>query len=124
VTYPTPYTVGYHVRNPDGPDPFREAPSYTPPKGEAGIPVPVIQWEAAVSNTAGNDGRQLLGHDRTEVSVKLYVPPEFSPAPGDLIDLPSGPAGQYEVVGYPEDYTTGPFRWAAGWRLNLKRVEG
>src|SRR5690606_20328567 len=51
VTYPTPYTVGYHVRNPDGPDPFREAPSYTPPKGEAGIPVPVIQWEAAVSNT-------------------------------------------------------------------------
>lgn len=124
MTFPTPYTVGHHVRNPDGTDRFRTAPSWTPPRDEPGVPVAVIQWSPAKSNAAGNDGRQMVGHDRVELAVELYAPPEFQPQPGDLIDLPSGPAGQYEVVGYPEDYNHGFHGWAPGNVVNLRRIEG
>ncbi|MFG1794135.1 hypothetical protein [Nocardia sp. NPDC049149] len=124
MTFPTPYVVGWHVRDTDGPDRFREAPTYTPAKSSPGTPVRVIQWAAAKSDSSGRDGTQMAGHVRTELTVKLYVPPEFNPAPGDLIDLPAGPAGQYEVVGYPEDCNHGFHGWRPGNVINLRRIEG
>lgn len=124
MSYPTPYTIGWHVRQPDGPDRFREPPTYIPPKGAAGTPVKVIQWSAAKSDAGGRDGVQLTGHERTELTVELYVLPGFNPVLGDLIDLPSGPAGQYEVVGYPEDYNHGFHGWTPGNVVNLRRIEG
>lgn len=124
MTFPTPYTVGYHARTNTGPDRFREAPTYSPPRSSPGTPVGVIQWAAAKSDASGSDGRQQLGHDRVEMTVKLYVPPGFAPQPGDLIDLPAAPAGQFEVVGYPADYTRGFHGWAPGAVVTLRRVEG
>ena len=124
MTFPTPYIVGHHVRNPDGPDRFREAPTYTPAKNQPGTPRRVIQWAAAKSDTGGRDGAQMSGHQRTEVTVELYCGPDWAPGLGDLIDLPAGPAGQFEVVGYPEDHTHGFHGWAPGSVVNLRRIEG
>lgn len=124
MSFPTPYIVGWHARNPDSPDRFRAAPTYTPAKDQAGTPVRVIQWAAAKSDSSGRDGTQQVGHERTELTIKLYVPPEFQPSPGDLIDLPAGPAGQYEVVGFPEDHNHGFHGWQPGNVVHLRRIEG
>lgn len=51
----------------------------------------------------------------------LYAPEPFA-SPGDRVLLPG--AGTFEVVGYPEDYSTGPFGFKNAVRINLLRVEG
>lgn len=122
MTYPTPYTVGHHVRTAVGADRFRETVTYTPPKDAPGTPVAVIQWGAPQSAAASQDGAQQPGYDRTLVDVQLYVPPDFRPGKGDLIDLPGD--GQYEVVGHPEDYNHGFHLWQPRNVVNLRRVEG
>lgn len=124
MSFPTPYTVGWHVRTNTGPDRFREPATYSPPKDQPGTPVEVIQWSAAKSDDSGSDGRQQIGHDRTVVDILLSVPPEFVPSPGDLIDLPAAPAGQYKVVGYPEEYNHGFHQWRPGNVVQLRRVVG
>ena len=79
------------------------------------------------------------------VAVHAWAPPSADTEPGDPgrsavvrdLDLyaPAGTTGKdrdrwvvdgvtYEQVGYPEDYTKGPWQWAAGVRINLQRVEG
>lgn len=121
MTYPTPYTVGHHVRTAVGADRFRETVTYTPPKDQPGTPVAVIQWGAPESAAASQDGAQQPGYDRTIVDVQLYAPPEFLPGKGDLIDLPTG---QYEVVGHPEDHNHGFHGWQPGNVINLRKVEG
>jgi hypothetical protein len=113
--------VGHHVYTAGGPDPHRNPPSYSPPKNQPGTPVNVIQWAPPGSHA---DQPKLAGHDRVIVDVELFVPPGFTPAPGDLIDLPSGPAGQFMVIGYPEDYNHGFHGWQPGSVVNLRRVEG
>lgn len=124
MTFPTPYTVGWHVRTNTGADRFRDPPTYSPAKDAPGTPVAVIQWSAAKSDSSGSDGRQQLGHQRVILEVDLFVLPGFTPAAGDLIDLPAGPAGQFEVVGHPADYTHGFHGWAPGSVIKLHRVEG
>ncbi|WP_280246159.1 hypothetical protein [Nocardia abscessus] len=120
MSFPTPYTVGHHACTPGGPDPHRNPATYTPPKNQPGTPVPVIQWGVPESTEP-----KLAGHDRTViVDVELFVTPEFNPNPGDLIDLPAGPAGQFEVVGYPEDANHGFHGWRPGSVVNLRRMEG
>lgn len=80
-----------------------------------------------------------------DVAVHGWAPPAADKEPSDPgrsavirdLDLyaPAGTTGGsrdrwmvdgvlYEAVGYPEDYTKGPWQWAAGVRINLKRVEG
>lgn len=122
MTYPTPYTVGHHVRTAVGADRFRETVTYTPPKDQPGTPVKVIQWTALKSEAASRDGAQQPGYDRTIVDVELYTLPGFRPSPGDLIDIPGD--GQFEVVGHPEDYNHGFHGWQPGNVINLRRVEG
>lgn len=121
MSYPTPYTVGWHARTNTGADRFRDPPTYSPPKDQPGTPVQVIQWAAAQSNAPGN---QQLGHQRVVSDVELFVLPGFAPRPGDLIDLPAGPAGQFEVVGDPEDYNHGFHQWQPGNVVQLRRVVG
>lgn len=124
MSFPTPYTVGWHVRTNTGTDRFRDPPTYSPAKDVPGTPVAVIQWSAAKSDGSGRDGRQQLGHERLITEVELFVPPGFAPKPGDLIDLPAGPAGQFEVAGEPSDYTHGWHGWAPGAVITLRRVVG
>lgn len=117
MTFPTPYTVGHHAYSADAEDDYgREATMFTPARDVDGVQVAVYGW----ANPAGTEPK-LAGHDRVEVEVELYAPPGFNPGPHDLIDLPSG---QFEVVGYPEDYMHGPFGFQPGYVVNLRRVEG
>ncbi|MBF6333441.1 hypothetical protein [Nocardia transvalensis] len=61
------------------------------------------------------------GYDRLVVDVELFAPPTFSVKPRDRVRL----AGQdYQVIGYAEDYTHGPFGFAPGVVVNLRRGDG
>lgn len=120
MSFPTPFTVGVHTRGADGTDAHGNSVSvYTPPLPEAGTAVSVYGWFVPSTTEP-----PLAGHDRVIVDVQLMVPPGFPAGPRDVVDLPEGPAGQFEVVGYPEDYTHGPFGWAPGAVINLRKVDG
>lgn len=123
MSFPTPYTVGHHVRNQDpSTDRFRAPVTYAPPKDQPGTSVPVIQWAAPQSAAGTRDGRQPAGYDRTLIDIELFVPPEFKPAKGDLIDLPG--EGQFEVAGEAEDHNHGFHGWQPGNVIPLRRVVG
>ncbi|MGW6698856.1 hypothetical protein [Nocardia sp. NPDC055049] len=118
--FPTPYTVGWHARISGGADPFMDPPTFTPPKDEPGTAVPVHGWH--VPSTAANAEPKMAGHpERVVVDIELFAPVVFQPGPHDLVDLPTG---QYEVLGETESYATGPWEWAAGVVINLRKVDG
>lgn len=56
----------------------------------------------------------------TRRDLDLYAPTGFT-RPRDRVTVDGV---LYECVGWPEDYTHGPFGFEAGYRINLKRVEG
>ena len=56
----------------------------------------------------------------TRRDLDLYSPTGFA-RPGDQVVIEGD---RYEVIGYPEDFTHGPFGFPAGYRINLQRVEG
>ncbi len=118
MTFPTPQTVGHHAYSSSTLDDYnRQVESWTPPKDSPGVPREVYGW-AAPSSTEP----KLAGHNRVTVEVELLVPPDFVCGPHDVIDLPN--SGQFEVIGYPEDYTHGPFGFQPGYVVNLRRSEG
>jgi hypothetical protein len=118
VTFPTPFTVGHHVYSSTTKDGYnREIPVYTPTRDAPGVSNPVYGWANPV-----NSEPKVAGHDRVVVEMELYAPPAFHPGPQDLIDIPG--SGQFEVIGYPEDYNHGPFGFQPGYVINLRRVEG
>lgn len=78
---------------------------------------PAIGW--ASPNSAQP---KYMGATRTIIDVELYVPVDFVCGPRDRVTLTDGKV--YEAVGYPEDYTHGPFDFAPGLVVNLVRVEG
>lgn len=118
--FPTPWSVGVHTFSDGGTDAHgNPIVTYTPPLSEPGTPVPVYGWFVPSSTEP-----VLAGHDRVIVDVQLLVPPGFPAGPRDVVDVPGGPAGQFTVVGYPEDYTHGPFGWAPGAVVNLRKVDG
>lgn len=53
--------------------------------------------------------------------LDLYAPAGTTGAPRDRW-IVGGVT--FEQVGWPEDYTNGPWSWSAGVRINLKRTEG
>ncbi|AAN07928.1 hypothetical protein AVANI_10 [Mycobacterium phage Avani] len=117
MRFPTPFTVGVHSYSESGEDDYgRDEPMWTPPKDEPGTPQAVHGWSSPSSTEP-----KLAGHDRVEVHIELLVPPEFSTGPHDVIDLEGV---QYEVIGYPEDFTGSPFGGVGGKVVNLRRVEG
>jgi hypothetical protein len=114
---PTLFEVGVHTYSAGAGDDYNPSTAvYAPPKSQAGITKKVYGW-APVTSTEP----KLAGHDRVIVEIELLVPPDFTVAPQDLIDLDDG---QYEVVGWPEDWTKGPFGFVPGKVVNLRRVEG
>jgi len=115
--FPTRFTVGLHTYSAGAGDDYNPStPVYTPAKIAAGVSARVYGW-APVSSAEP----KVVGHDRVVVEMELLVPPNFAVAPQDLIDLDDG---QYEVIGWPEDYTKGPFGFTPGKVINLRKVEG
>lgn len=111
--YPTPYTVQTSAFNKSGTD------SHGNPVESWATPItqPVYGW--AVPNSIQP---KYAGQERTLVDVELYVPPGFVVGPRDRIILTGD--WKFEAIGYPEDYTHGPFGFNPGLVVNLIRVEG
>ena len=83
----------------------------------APVDVPVLGWVSpSADGTPFEQSRSAIVRD-----LDLYAPPETPSAPRDRW-LIYGTL--YEQVGHAEDFTHGPFGFAAGLRINLKRVEG
>lgn len=118
--FPTPHTIGVHVRS-DGDIDAHGNPTvvYTPPLDEPGTARAVIGWVVPASTEPA-----VAGHDRVVVDVVLGVPPGFVLAAHDVVDLPYGPAGQFEVIGEVRETEGNPFGWVPGGEVNLRRVDG
>ncbi|MBF6459806.1 hypothetical protein IU433_12240 [Nocardia puris] len=120
MTFPTPWTVRYWARTPPGPDPYRAPATYSPPLTGDGEPVAVYGWY-----TPSIDDPFVAGHpERAVIDVLLLAPPGFDPADGSVIELPAGPAGRFEVAAGGRDYTHGPFGFAPGAVIALRKVVG
>lgn len=115
MTFPTPFTVGWHAAS-SGPDEDANGDpviTHTPALDVAGTEVRVMGW-APTASTELQIGR--VDHD-----IDLYVPPSVAAGSGDVVDLPEG---QFEVVGSPLDWSKGPFGFTPGFVVQLKRVSG
>lgn len=112
MTFPTPFTVGWHsatrTESPLGEDVI----SYSPPLDQPGTPRDVIGW-APTQATEPEVGR-VVG------MLDLLVPDGFHAGPDDVVDLPDG---RFEVVGHPMSYSTGPFGFTPGGVVQLRRVQ-
>lgn len=89
---------------------------------------PVAQWAPpvllSVHGWAPPTGdREPVEGNRNAVirDLDVYAPAGTVVAPKDRITINGD---RFEVVGHPEDYSHGPWRWQAGVRINLLRVEG
>lgn len=115
MTFPTLWTVGWHtastVQGGRG-----TVTTHTPTLDASGAAVKVYGWSPA---------RQAeTSETRVESDIDLYVPPTVTSRPGDVVDLPLDKSlGQFEVVGYPEDWSYGPFGYQPGSVVKLKRVQ-
>ena len=125
--YPTPWTVGWHHSEPGTEDAEGNTgeTTYTPDLGEdsdnpldgIGEPVQVMGWAPATST------EPQIG--RVEYDIDLYCTPGTACRPNDVVDLPlDRSVGRFEVVGYPLDWTKGPFGFTPGMVVQLRRVEG
>lgn len=122
--YPTPWTVGWHSSTAGDEDAEGNAgeSTYTPELGDKdnpvdGAPVKVIAWAPATST------EPQLG--RVEYDIDLYCVPGTVGKPNDVVDLPlDRSVGRFEVVGWPLDWTKGPFGFTPGMVVQLRRVEG
>lgn len=111
--FPTPYTVQTSEFTKSGTD------SHGNPVETWADPIEQRVYGWAAPNSVQP---KYLGQERTLVDVELYTPAGFTAGPRDRITLPDGKT--FEAIGYPEDYTHGPFNWSPGLVVNLLRVEG
>lgn len=111
--FPVPWTVGWHTYSEDGEDrngnPIKE---WTPSLDSAGTVVAVMGW----APTQTSEPEQ----DHTLDLLDLFVTSGTVSHPGDVVDLPEG---QFEVVGGLQDYTKGPFGFAPGGVVKLRRFQ-
>lgn len=118
MSFPLRHTVGVHLMTTSGVDAHRNpVKTYTPPLDQPGTPVKVYGWSVPSTSEP-----LIPGHDRVIADIQLLIPPGFPAGPSSVIDLPS--AGQYQVIGEQQDYTTGPFGFRPGSVLNLRRITG
>lgn len=113
MSLPTPYTVAHerHVAGTKGAH-GNARDTWLPP-----VDLLVHGWAPPSADaTPFEPGRAAVVRD-----LDVYAPAGTVTAPGDRITIRGL---VYKVVGHPEDYSTGPWQWAAGVRINLKRVEG
>ena len=116
MTFPTPHTVGWHtastVQSGRG-----TVTTLTPERDQPGTAVRVYGWaptrEFETSET------------RVESDLDLFVPAAVTSSPGDVVDLPLDKSfGTFEVVAHAQDWSHGPFGFAPGSVVKLKRVQG
>lgn len=79
------------------------------------ISTPVYAWAPPTPDVEIRDLGTGVKRD-----LDLYAPEPFC-SPGDKVVITGL---EYVVIGWPEDYTNGPFGFTGGYRINLKRVEG
>lgn len=123
MTYPTPWTVGWHTAT-SGTDAHNNptATTFTPALGDDdapvdGAPVKVMGWAPASSVEPGIN--------QVVYDLDLYCPPGTVVNPDDVVDLPlDRSVGRFEVVGWPEDWTKGPFGFTPGMVVQLRRIQG
>ena len=113
MTLPTPYSVTRLPFFEGEPDPYGDT------RETWGSPqdVDVHGWAPPSPDSAPfEQSRSAIVRD-----LDLYVPTDTASAPRDrwLIE-----GLLFEQIGHAEDYSKGPFRFTAGLRINLKRVEG
>lgn len=122
MTFPTPYTVGWHHHSDGDDDGYGEtADIYTPPLVDvhgtpvAGAPTQVHGWAPPGARGNAEPDPERVIHD-----LDLFVPITVESSPKDIVDLP---VGRFEVVGWPLDYTHGPFSPGfGGLVVRLKKV--
>lgn len=113
MSLPTPYTLAREPYAPGGKN------AHGNPRDEW---LPVVDllvhgWAPpSADGTPVESGRSPIVRD-----LDLYAPAGTVAAPKDRITVLGVP---YLVVGYPGDFTHGPWQWKAGVRIHLKRVEG
>lgn len=113
MSLPTPYTVTREPFQPGTTD------AHNNPVDAWGAPVTVeVHGWAPPSQDKepGDDNRSAVERD-----LDVYAPAGTAGAPRDRWTVDGV---QYRQVGHVEDYTKGPWQWAAGARINLVRVEG
>lgn len=113
MSLPTPYAVQHAPLVPGAVDAHgNERDAWGPP-----VDVAVHGWTPPSADAAP----AASGRDPVVRDVDLYVPAGTACGPRDRWTLDGT---VYEQVGHAEDYTRGPWSWAAGLRINLVRVEG
>lgn len=112
-TYPTPWSVQVRTHSAVARDTHGKP---TDVWSGPGDPQPVYGWGPAGTSEPSEPNRSAVTHD-----LDLYVPPGFVCAPRDRIDVA---ALTYEVEGELEDFTHGPFGFAPGGRVRLRKVDG
>lgn len=109
---PTPYTV-QRLPWSAGPEDDRGNTTDT-----WGTPVNVLVhgWSPPAEDLENTSRADTVIHD-----LDLYAPAGTTANPQDRFVVDGM---TYDVVGYVQDYTHGPWEWAAGVRINLKHMEG
>jgi hypothetical protein len=113
ASYPTPHTVTVHAWEALAVDAHGNPMEMW---AEPGDTVGVYGWAPPSPDT-----ETLGGRDAVTRQLDLLVPPGFTIGPHDQITVDGV---RYDVVGYLEDFTHGPFGWRPGGRVNLQRAEG
>ncbi|SEC54890.1 hypothetical protein [Arthrobacter woluwensis] len=112
MKFPSPYTVGHQERIAGGEDPMGDP---LPEHWEDRPDQKVMGWA-----TPGSDVEIRPTGSGVDRDLDLYSPTGFT-KPQDKVIIDGV---EFFAVGWPEDYNHGPWRWAPGYRINLKRVEG
>lgn len=112
MSLPAPYTVYREPYVPGGVD------AHGDPVGTWGDPIAVAVHGWAPPSP---DAEPITGRSAVERDLDLYAPAGTAGAPKDRWVVGGV---EYSQVGWPEDFTNGPWQWAAGVRINLLRIEG
>lgn len=113
--FPTPWVVQILPFVAGPPDPHGN-----PAEGWADpITVQVYGWGPSTAGTEPGES----GRNAVVTEIEVYAPGSVQVSARDRMRLQGDPS-TYEVVGLAEDFTHGPFGWAPGIRINLKRVDG
>lgn len=113
MALPTPYTI-LHEAFVDGTE---DAHGNVSSGWADPVPLRVHGWA-----TPGSDQEPFeVGRNAVLRDLDVYAPGGTVVAPRDRLTIDGV---LYEVVGYVEDYTKGPWQWNAGVRINCNRSEG
>lgn len=111
-TFPLAQTLTHRVMTSGGTDDYGDP---LPPTA-SDVDVPVYGWGPATMTEPPEVGRSQVAW-----SMDIFAPSSWVPAPADRVLL----AGvEFEVVGHPENWDTGPFGLTPGVVVHCRRVEG